>query len=342
MRVTRSELAVALLIVAVPTVLVVGGLPPAARSAPVAPSLAVGCPAGLEPVLAGLCTHGDDRAFAEQRKKPRPTRSPRPDPSPSPSPTPAPDIVCDGDGVSGRRVQVILARAADVPDRLGAASPVQWAVGVDRIFDDSAQQTGGTRRVRYVTTAACQLDVQVLVLPPEADDDFGATITAVQAAGHSRPDRKYLIFLDAQVYCGIATVATDDQPVWNASDNHAGYSRVDRPCWGAPVAAHELAHNLGAVQLSAPRSDGSWHCTTEYDLMCYGGQQSYLCPVSNADLLDCHHDDYFSTASEPYLDTHWNVARSGFLVHAPDPGPSPTPAPSPTPSCSLLLTRLCP
>ena len=53
------------------------------------------------------------------------------------------DIICDGDGVSGRRTQVIYARASDRPDRFNAylASIRQWASDADSIYQNSAAET---------------------------------------------------------------------------------------------------------------------------------------------------------------------------------------------------------
>jgi hypothetical protein len=272
------------------------------------PSAPAGIPCEhLRVVVLDLCTHGPD---------PRTTSS---------TGAASGSVVCDGDGTSGKRVQVILARASDVPDRLPTSAEVNvWMGSVDAAFNDSAAQTGGQRHVRFVTNSDCTVHVLRLVLPSSADDSFSNTIDALQALNYSSPDRKYMIEMDSGVYCGIATISGDDRP-WsnNASNTGTDYSRVDRPCWNG-AESHELGHNLGAVQLSAPDSDGSWHCSTEADRLCYGGQQTYLCPPENERLLDCNHDSYFSTKPSGWLAEHWNVADSAFLIGA-NPRPSPTP-----------------
>jgi hypothetical protein len=164
-----------------------------------------------------------------------------------------------------------------------------------------------------------------VVVPASADDSFDGMVAALRAAGYDRTDRKYLVFADATVYCGIGTLAGDDRPgATNASNHGPSYGRVDRACWGGSTAAHEHMHNLGAVQGSAPRSSGGGHCTDEWDVMCYSDEPLHptmqvLCPDVQRDAtrFDCRHDDYFSTnpPAGSYLDTHWNAADSAFLSH---------------------------
>ena len=96
---------------------------------------------------------------------------------------------------------------------------------------------------------------------------------------------------------------------------------------------HELSHNLGAVQASAPHTtdpSNGGHCTDEQDLMCYadGGPNNTLtftCDYRSGqdidETFDCGHDDYFdpAPASGSYLDTHWNVFNAEHLVSCTDP-----------------------
>lgn len=253
-------------------------------------------------------------------------------------------VVCDGDGQTGKRVQVLYTYEAGTESRFAKyeASFRTWAAGVDAIYDASAQETGGTRHLRYVTTADCQVDVREVELPAGGLKDFSATMTALKKLGWNRTDRKYMIFAESKVYCGIGTFTGDDKPgPQNRNNSGASYGRNDSGCWSPGVAAHELGHNLGAVSNSAPNSSKAGHCVDDYDVMCYkdatATQLKVVCPNRAQDnRLDCNHDDYYSTDVKPgsYLASHWNVADNQFLI-AGTPGggatPTPTtPAPSPT------------
>jgi Ricin-type beta-trefoil lectin domain-like len=271
----------------------------------------------------------------------------------APADTIRPDgVVCDGDGTGGKRVQVLYAYQTGTASRYSQylASFRAWAAGVDAIFDTSAAQTGGGRHVRYVTTPDCEVAVTEVELPAGALDTVNATIAVLRSLGYQRADRKYLIFADANVYCGIGTFAGDDRPgAGNRSNTGPGYGRADAGCWSPVVVAHELAHNLGAVHNSAPNSSQAGHCVDGYDVMCQadpgaGARPDRLpCPNrADARLLDCNHDDYFNTNPKrgSYLATHWNVADSQFLVDdsagpaAQQPSAPTGPAPVATPSAA--------
>jgi Ricin-type beta-trefoil lectin domain-like len=250
-------------------------------------------------------------------------------------------VACDGDGVSGKRVQVMYVRDASTTSRYGQFlnSFRTWAAGVDTIYNASAQETGGSRHVRFVTTPDCNVDVPEVEVPAGAMATFNATITALRNLGFNRTDRKYMIFGESTVYCGIGTFAGDERPdAANRSNGGPSYGRSDSGCWAASVAAHELGHNLGAVNNSAPNSSKAGHCLDEYDVMCYndsgGLKTTVVCSDRAHDQrLDCNHDDYYNTnpTAGSYLSSHWNVANNQFLVDG-GGGPTPTPTPSPTSS----------
>ncbi|MFI1992802.1 RICIN domain-containing protein [Actinoplanes sp. NPDC020271] len=234
-------------------------------------------------------------------------------------------VACADDGQSGKRVQLLYLYAAGTTTRYDkyVNSFRTWAAGVDAIYDASAGETGGSRHVRYVTTPECTVAVSEVELPAGSLDSFASTVKALGNLGYNRADRKYLMFSDANVYCGIGTYVDDNRP-GRTNRNNAGpsYARVDSGCWSSAMAAHELTHVLGSVLNGAPNGTGTGGCTDGYDLLCgpdrSGKAVNQTCPKAHEVRLDCGHDDYFNTNPKPgsYLDSHWNVALSDFLLRS--------------------------
>ncbi|WP_336923484.1 hypothetical protein [Aquipuribacter sp. SD81] len=238
-------------------------------------------------------------------------------------------VTCDGDGTSGYRTQAMYVVEVGTANRYAALLPSlrTWAAGVGTVLNRSAALTGGVRDVRFVHepgTADCQPVVLNVTVPAGALASFDSSIRALQAQGYTDPTRKYLMWTDATVLCGVATMYPDDRAGQDNANNgrYAQYARTDAGCWGRSdhsTEAHELVHTLGAVQSTAPHRSAAGHCTDEYDLMCYRDGSvvlTYPCPPENEPLLDCGSDDYFSTfpVAGSYLDTRWNAADSRFLV----------------------------
>jgi hypothetical protein len=257
-------------------------------------------------------------------------------------------VVCEGDGTSGPRVQVLYVHASDVPSRFAALQDTigSYMLNMDAKYNASAQETGGARHVRFVTepsaSGPCQLSLREVVITPTGDDSFNNTITDVKAAGWDAgvigQPRKFVMLVDANVLCGIGSIYGDDSPgQTNYNNSVAGmYNRSDNGCWDY-AEPHELMHNIGGVQLSAPHSSGGYHCNDEYDIECYndGGATStlqYLCASSHEQRFDCNHDDYYSTnpPAGSYLATHWNSANSKFLINPGTATPDTTPPAVPT------------
>ncbi|MFI5496176.1 RICIN domain-containing protein [Actinoplanes sp. NPDC051859] len=244
-------------------------------------------------------------------------------------------VACDGDGRSGNRIQPLYLHEFGTPSRFAEYldSLRAWAAGADGIFDASAAETGGSRHLRYVTTPQCQVDVAEVQLPAGGLTTFPQTIAELQKLGYNRNDRKYLIFADTNVYCGIGTYIADNRPgLGNRNNGGPSYGRVDSGCWSSTVAAVETTHMLGALLRDSPNSTGVGSCTDGHDPLCYpdrsGKAMRTVCPERPEIRLDCGHDDYFSTDPKPnsYLAKNWNVAQSEFLLRS-DGGDEPTGAP---------------
>ena len=254
---------------------------------------------------------------------------------------PSRNVACDGDGASGYRVQAMYvydpaptgSTGGDRYDQV-KESIQTWAAGVDTAFQLSAALTGGARKVRWVTepdgVGGCVPSVVKLSSTSMRTNGLANLAGDAAAAGYNRADRKYLMWADASVLCGIGDLygsasqggryASPNQDNWN-NGYYAQYSRVDTGCWGwSGTEAHELTHNLGAVLDNAPHKSAAGHCTDESDIMCYsdgtGVQMVDTCPPENEALLDCNGDDYFNTFPKPgtYLASTWNTANSRFLI----------------------------
>ncbi len=256
-------------------------------------------------------------------------------------------VPCIGDGTSGSRVQMIYVYDNIQTNRINSLYPnfQTWAGQMQDEVLKSAQKTGGQRYIRFVTNSDCTLNVPAVGVSTADLSNLSNTETAISNLGYNKSGRKYVIWGDASIYCGIGEIISgggaDIPTTDNASNVFTLYARVDTGCWGRTdhlSELHELMHTLGAVQLSAPHSTTRDHCTDDYDVMCYndGGldinnnpiTMSYPCSVPNPLggnpqdtspssewLLDCNNDDYFSTNPPPgsYLATHWNVANSSWL-----------------------------
>lgn len=297
---------------------------------------------GMKPFI---CTHGPDPApdgvDVRQRTEPLPAEA-----ITSQSPVTAADggsVPCYGTGTDGFRVQLLYAHGTGTADRLPALTAQfrSEAGRLDGVVNTSAGQTGGTRHVRFVTDSTCDPIIQSVTLSSSAMTSFSSMVSALHAQGFTRTDRKYLVWSDANTYCGIAELYVDANPDTtpgaNANNGNPGVqgtiARVDNGCWlqNNMVEAHELLHMLGGVQPGAPNATPGYHCTDGYDRLCYNDgstskpQRTNVCPISQLAFYDCRHDDYFSTAPPfgSWLSRNWNTANSSFLSSQGGVGPPP-------------------
>ncbi|GIF98700.1 RICIN domain-containing protein [Catellatospora citrea] len=279
------------------------------------------CVGGMRVVAVSplMCTHGPDAppaGLAVNRRVPA-TQA---------LSTPAAPAVCEGDGVSGRRVEVLYVHGDTNRYDQYRETFRTLAEGMDVIYNESARETGGERHIRFVTenvNGACRPVVRRVQVAQSALAEFGASVNAVRAQGYHRTDRKYVMLVEANVYCGIGGFAGDTRKTDdNRSNFGPEYGRSDNGCWTAAVAGHELGHNLGAVNNNAPNASGGAHCTDEWDVMCYSDEPNhppmrFVCgDRAHDERLDCRHDDYYSTnpAAGSYLANNFNVADNLFLI----------------------------
>src|SRR4051812_9439823 len=93
---------------------------------------------------------------------------------------PAGVVACDGDGTSGKRVQILYVRDSSQTDRLDQylVTFQDWAQVLDVQFRTDAEATGGYRRVRFVADSSCKPTVTRVVVPTGTLSDFDKTFTA--------------------------------------------------------------------------------------------------------------------------------------------------------------------
>ncbi len=132
--------------------------------------------------------------------------------------------------------------------------------------------------------------------------------------GDTIPDigRTKLIEISPQTdsyYCGWATVVEDRRPGAENANNRPSFATITRRCLSHRTVAHELLHSIGAVQMTAPHSDGRFH-SREMDIMGMPNAD----PCGEYSTIDCGNNDYFSLQPVGHLAEHWNSADSIFLV----------------------------
>lgn len=251
----------------------------------------------------------------------------------------------------GAAYKVVYAYPADQSSRLTAS---RYAYGsliqrdVRAIVDVFTAASGGAKTLRVDVGTRCgaqYVDIATVKLPHSRAHyialDTSARMASVSSAvrgslGPLPGVRNLLMYADslrARGISGTGEMYADDRPEAANSANTGG---LDAVVWGdgsssfskrgnrQTTALHEISHNLGAVQESAPHSSGASHCTDGYDVLCYpdrgskaSGYTATSCAWKGSGIkpYDCGADDYFNPAPGPgsYLATHWNVFRSDFL-----------------------------
>lgn len=255
------------------------------------------------------------------------------------------EAYCSGQTANlGARVQIIYLRKPNQPALNNARTRYlrDLVATVNYIFKDSAAKTRGDIKVRWVRNSDCSVSVKEIVTSQSATiTTYEGVKAAMIAAGKTSNDRKFMAFVPvphqnwsstAGGVCGAATLHrglfTDGPAQNNIHNTRVGYAALwygnARSCWTPEYTAHELVHNLGGVQDTAPHTSGNGHCTDGRDVMCYpdggpnaGNYTQTVCPAELFDyVLDCGNDDYFHSnpPAGSYLSQRWNVANSRFLT----------------------------
>ena len=256
-----------------------------------------------------------------------------------------------------RQIKVVYAYAHDDPTGNFDLWKHALQSDVSRIEQFLALQTGGRRALRFDMGTECgpqYLDIQSVALPRprsayiggDYEDNFDAVAGDVHAAvgdsardlfvladGLTTPDPQATP--DDQGVWGIAEVSPDSRATPDNLANGGGFTGMmltppgtnPNPWnWQPTVVLHEITHNLGGVQQTAPHHTSAWHCTDGEDVMCYrdGSPEEVnydgnVCPMAGGVIpqtYDCGHNDYYNPDPAPgsYLATQWNVYDSAFMV----------------------------
>ncbi|MDJ0339375.1 Ig-like domain-containing protein [Cryobacterium sp. PH31-O1] len=316
--------------------------PSAATIVPTAPDLARIC-ARLKLTVARttLCSHGPDPvdAFggAARLKQTSAAVEQRLFAAPASELT----ALCSAGGVSGKRIEVIYGVPRDRTNRystmLAPLRDMMRQVNNNLEAADAAT----SQNYRFLCTNGVDVTVRnVTLLPVGADgtytfDDYVISMQnqiefALGPVDYIENDRLYIAYIDqiqdVYPFGGQGELSIDDQPSAAANANNDSRPRYSMSAYlDMPVIAHEVGHNIGAVQDSAPHSSRGGHCYDEADLMCYddgglyfalGGTLTFTCAGLDS-AIDCNDEDYYYPGTPPasnYLATHWNTANSGFLT----------------------------
>lgn len=245
--------------------------------------------------------------------------------------TAAVPVHCASGAAGTYYVQVIYARASNDADgyasKVGSIrSAVQEANGILKAAA-TATGLGAILRVKCVSGV---IEVKNAALPTSMSADSFSTIKRdLMAKGYNDPKVKYWVYYDDCVSdnCGggQGNVNSDDRltvsNLNNGNDDSPTYA-ISYSSLSPSIFLHELGHNLGAVQRSAPHSTdpsgthpNGWHCWDGRDVMCYndGAPRGswYSTSYCSTEVFDCRKDDYFhrSPANTNYLATHWNIGN---------------------------------
>lgn len=228
---------------------------------------------------------------------------------------------------------LVYARPHDRPDRSAELATslralVNTSTGI-LMADADAAGASVSLRMRCDATGLVAIAVAEPLGTDSGNDSFASIANDLQQQGFRSPAAKYWVWYDDEVggFAGQASIVADDRLAPDNGNLRGGTFAMTYGVLDAIVLLHESAHNLGAVQRSAPHQSGGWHCNDGRDVMCYpdaGDNSSYTeARCTDRPRFDCGADTYFhpSPASESYLAAHWNLGHpfNTYLHFGPTP-----------------------
>ncbi|MBG6214920.1 hypothetical protein RCH23_002646 [Cryobacterium sp. CAN_C3] len=307
-----------------------------------APDLAMIC-ARLKVTLAktAVCSHGPDPVGAFGGAAKLKQTSAAVEQGVGAAPALELTALCGVGGVSSKRIEVIYGVPQDRANRY-ASTVVPLRDTMRQVNNNlEAADAATSQNYRFLCENGADVTVRnVTLLPVGADatftfDDYVASLQNQVTYGlgpvdYISNDRLYIAYIDqvqdSYPFGGQGELSIDDQPDPGLNANNDSRPRYSMSAYlDMSVIAHEVGHNIGAVQYTAPHSTQGGHCYDDADLMCYhdggpyfamGGTMTFTCPGIDW-AIDCHDDDYYYPGAAPasnYLATHWNTSNSGFLT----------------------------
>jgi hypothetical protein len=241
------------------------------------------------------------------------------------------------------RYHAVYAIPADGPDRFAELANTLQA---DAFQASALLEHAYGRAIRFDMGTNCgpqYLDISVVRLPqttvelerlaPTATGTLEAVSNGIDAAGfHTiRPDdtlesaalrdRNFVVWIDGpapQGACGQATSYNDQSRDPSNLNNLGGKVAVVFPngnggfCSSNTV-RHEIGHNLGALQPTAPHAFDGAHCNDAYeDTMCYSNSPRVTSSGQRGQFFDYGNDDYWDPPSGQSL-PWWTANLNRFL-----------------------------
>lgn len=209
------------------------------------------------------------------------------------------------------------------------------------LIKEGRESSGGATPAQYNVACTTNNLAKLYVVQSQyaaGSPSLTRVINDLQGAGYSSSNAHYHAFMDdtatvQPAACGVGQVYDDTSKSSGNSSNGRAYSVSfaaaqafnqgtgqfqDLPCWDSSTPMHEIGHNMGAVQPSAPFGTSRHHCSDEVDVMCYadggtgGSTVTYNCDPVVYEKFDCNYNSYFDTNEESgeWLSSHWNLGGS--------------------------------
>ena len=227
------------------------------------------------------------------------------------------------------QIHMIYMHPSDKPSRFGQFAAMFQA----DIKQASAYLQQYSRELRFDFRAGGYADITVVKSSSNnkrlsSGNQFSIVSNELKNKGFTKTNKKYAVWLDAgSNYCGQGTLYSDTR---RSSANYNDVNRttgiVYRPypttnadggfCRGRTL-AHELGHNMGALQKQAPNAFDGAHCDDDQeDVMCYEGNATF--DSGDVGQFDYKNDDYWDPAANPALGSStklawWTVNLSKYV-----------------------------